>query len=421
MNAPTRQRLDVVLDDASLGGPVQIGTLYRDQHRAHDVISFEYTATYLARHDAIAIDPQLPLLPGPTYPKAEQTLFGVFRDTAPDRWGRLLMDRREAMEADEDARPLRHLSEWDYLTGVSDATRMGALRLRRPDPPKSFIDDRERAAPPATRLRELEAIARALTGHDAERNPAYHHWLSQLVAPGTSLGGARPKATFMGEQNDLWLAKFPSHDDRRDVGAWEYLAWQLSQLAGIQVPEAKLLFFGDRHHTFAARRFDRADGSRRLYASAMTLLGRHDGDGGSYLDLSRAIQTYGDPAGIADDLAELYRRAAFSIVIGNRDDHLRNHGFVRTPGGWRLAPAFDINPNPDKRTHALAINANDPTPSIEHLHATHRLYRLSEQDARAIETAVREAAATWRKLATSLKLGKLAMQQLGAIIDTQRP
>jgi serine/threonine-protein kinase HipA len=183
---------------------------------------------------------------------------------------------------------------------------------------------------------------------------------------------------------------------------------------------ARLLRFGHGHHTFATRRFDRTDGSRRLYDSAMTLLLRNDGDGGSYLDLAQAIQTHGDPDTIAGDLAQLYRRVVFSILIGNRDDHLRNHGFLRTPRGWRLAPAFDVNPNPDKHEHALAIDAADPRPSVQRLHATHRYYRLTTDAACDIERDVRKRVADWHTVARELKLGRAAQDQLAAIIDAAR-
>lgn len=420
MNTRARETLEVVLDDATLGPMTVVGSLRRDRRGSAEVVSFEYRSDYLGTHHAVTIDPQLPLLPGPSYPVRGQHLFGVFRDAAPDRWGRMLMERREALEASEAARRIRHLSEWDFLTGVSDFTRMGALRLRDPMQPQAFVDDRELGAPPASRLRELQAIARALSRDDAERQPGYAKWLTQLVAPGTSLGGARPKATFTSEDGTLWLAKFPAHDDRRDVGAWQFLAWRLAHDANITLPDARLLRFGRGHHTFATRRFDRTDSSRRLYASATTLLMRDDGDTSSYPDLAQAIQTHGDPTCIADDLAQLYRRAVFSILIGNRDDHLRNHGFLRTPHGWRLAPAFDLNPNPDKREHTLAIDAHDPSPSVRNLHATHRYYRLSANGATAIEQEVRECVARWRAVAEVLKLGRLAQSQLAAIIDATR-
>lgn len=417
MSTRASEMLDVVLGDATLGPTAVVGSLRCERRGSTDVVSFEYGGDYLGTKRAIAIDPQLPLLPGPSYPARRQLLFGVFRDAAPDRWGRMLMERREALEASEAGRRMRRLSEWDFLTGVNDFTRMGALRLRDPAQPQTFVDNRELGAPPAARLRELQAIARGLSRDDAEQQPDYAKWLKQLIAPGTSLGGARPKATFTAEGGALWLAKFPAHDDRRDVGAWECLAWRLAHAANIALPDSRLLRFGRGHHTFATRRFDRTKGSRRLYASAMTLLMRDDGESGSYLDLAQAIQTHGDPAGIADDLAQLYRRIVFSILIGNRDDHLRNHGFLRTPHGWRLAPAFDLNPNPDKREHALAIDAHDPSPSVRHLHATHRYYRLSADAATAIEQQVREHVMHWRDVAEELKLGRLAQSQLDTIID----
>lgn len=420
MSTRTRKILDVVLDDVSLGPTTTIGTLQCDKRGTSEVISFEYHPDYLTSRHAVAIDPQLPLFPGSSYPAQGQDLFGIFRDTAPDRWGRTLMERREALEAHDSGRKVQRLGEWEFLAGVSDFTRMGALRLCHVEPPHTFVDDRERSAPPAARLRELEAMARELSRDDAEQRPGYARWLTQLIAPGTSLGGARPKATFADENGALWLAKFPAHQDRRDVGAWEYLAWQLAHKAGIDMPEARLLRFGKGYRTFATRRFDRTKASRRLYASAMTLLTRNDGDGGSYLDLAQAIQTHGDPAHIATDLAQLYRRAAFNILIGNRDDHLRNHGFLRTSKGWRLAPAFDINPNPDKQQHALAIDTDDPRPIVHILRGTHRLYRLNAQQATDIEDEVREVVSRWQEVADVLKLPRLAQGQLAAIIDATR-
>lgn len=412
----TTERLEVVLDDVTLGPAVAVGVLQREHRGSAEATSFAYDRDYLAQRHGVAIDPELHLVPGHSYPARSHALFGVFRDTAPDRWGRMLMERREAIEAREAGRWVRHLTEWDFLVGVSDLTRMGALRLRRTEPPHAFVDDRERSAPPATRLRELEAIARALSRDDAEDRPEHAQWLAQLLAPGTSLGGARPKASFSAEDGSLWLAKFPAHDDRRDIGAWEYLAWQLARDAGIVVPDAKLLRFGRGYRTFAVQRFDRVDGSRRLYASARTLLGFNDGDGGSYLDIAQAIQTHGDPATLAHDLAQLYRRVAFSILIGNRDDHLRNHGFLRTPDGWRMAPAFDINPNPDKHEHALAIDAHDPSPRLANLRATHAFYRLSTAQAKTIEAEARDAITHWPAIATELKLPRTARDQLAALI-----
>ena len=416
----SREQLEVVLEDTTLGPLIQVGMLSCDRRGAHEAISFSYSTDWLATKWAFAIDPELPLGPGSFYPGAGRSLFGVFRDTAPDRWGRVLMERREAMEAQEVDRKVRRLTDWDFLTGVSDITRMGALRLREPDGDRRYVDPRARGAPPATRLRELEAIARELGKEGVEERPEYVQWLRQLLAPGTSLGGARPKATFSTEGGDLWLAKFPAQDDRRDVGAWEHLAYSLAGAAGVDMPPAKLYRFGSEYRTFAVRRFDRDQSTRRLYASAMTLLGLNDGAEGSYLDIAQTIQNMGDPAGIAADLEQLYRRILFSILIGNRDDHLRNHGFLRSPGGWRLAPAFDINPNPDKAMHTLAIDEADPRPSVRNLRATAPYYRLQPGQANQIEMQVRNAVVNWRTHARALGLTGAALSQLEGVIDETR-
>lgn len=410
------ERFDIVLDDQTLGPRTRVGTLYREASRAGEVISFAYDDAYLALPWSLEIDPELPLHRGRIH-RGEGGLFGVLGDTAPDRWGRVLIERREVLEARQDGRRRRRMSEWDFLVGVSDEARIGALRLRESEPPYGYVDGREHSVPPFARLRELEDIARKLSHDDAEDRPEYASWLARLIAPGTSLGGARPKATFRGQDGELWLAKFPSHDDRRDVGAWEYFAHQLASAAGIQMPEARLLDFRRRYHTYAAKRFDRQSGSRRLYASAMSLLCLSDGAQASYLDIAEVIQLRGDPQVIADDLAQLYRRIVFSILIANRDDHLRNHGFLRAPGGWRLSPAFDINPNPDKLEHAMAIDDADPTPSVANLRASHRFYRLTDAGAADIEASVRAAVRDWPSHARKLGLSKSDQRQLADIID----
>lgn len=412
------ERLDVVLDDDSLGPTTKVGTLLREHGRSGEVISFEYDDDYLALAWSLEIDPELPLHRGRHHPARSRDLFGAFRDTAPDRWGRVLLERREALEAKQQERRRRRLTEWDFLLGVSDQTRLGALRLREVGPAARYVDNSEHSVPPIARLRELEAIARELSRDGGEDRPEYAKWLAQLIAPGTSLGGARPKASFRDEDGQLWLAKFPAHDDRRDIGAWERLASQLAIAAGVHMPESRLLDFASGYRTYAVRRFDREHGSRRLYASAMTLLRRSDGDGdGSYLDIAEVIQQYGDPECIESDLAQLYRRVVFSILLANRDDHLRNHGFLRTSGGWRLSPAFDVNPNPDKHDHALAIDEADPTPSVSNLHATHGYYRLSDAEASRIESDVRAAVREWRRVARAIEISGLEQRLLADIIE----
>lgn len=413
------ERLEVWLADASLGPEQRVGFLMRTSGRSGEVVRFEYDASWLASRQAFAIDPEIPLTPGAHFAAPGRVLHGVFRDTAPDRWGRVLMERREAALARSEARVPCRLSDWDFLLGVNDASRMGALRFRDAQASR-WLDDREPGVPPATRLRELEAIARRIDQPGAEDLPEYETWLRMLVVPGTSLGGARPKASFADEHGELWLAKFPANEDRYDVGAWEFLTHQVAQRAGVDVAEAKLLRFSPAHRTVCVKRFDRVAGSRRLYASAMTLLGRNDGDAGSYLEIAQVLQRQGDPARIDADLRQLYRRIVLSILVGNRDDHFRNHGFLRMAQGWSLSPAFDLNPNPDKREHALAIDDTHAVPEVGVLRKTARFYRLSDAAAVQIETEVRQAVADWKSVAAGLDLPGSEMDVLGRIIDPTR-
>jgi serine/threonine-protein kinase HipA len=413
--------VEVWLSDSQLGPERRVGSLRRSVARGSEVVRFAYAPDWTAstHRQAFAIDPDLPLGPGDYFTGPPRILPGIFRDTAPDRWGRVLMERREAVEARSAGRPPKRLGEWDFLLGVSDAARLGALRLR--DPLRgTWLDDREPGAPPAARLRELEAAARAFDAPGAEQRTGYADWLQQLVVPGSSLGGARPKASFVDEDGALWLAKFPAHDDRRDVGVWEHLAWQLAVRAGIDVPDARSLRFAGPHHSFCVRRFDRVDGGRRLFASAMTLVGRDDGDPASYLDIAQALQQHGDATHLHRDLHQLYRRIVFAILVGNRDDHLRNHGFLREPSGWVLSPAFDVNPNPDKDVHVLALDADDPTPDTRILLAHCEFFRLSKATAATVVQEVREAVRQWPRLAAELGAKAQERSLMTAVIDADR-
>jgi serine/threonine-protein kinase HipA len=413
--------LEVWLDDATLAAePRRVGVLSRATARGREVVRFRYTEDWLRnRSSAFDLDPELPLTPGDFFARAGASLHGVFRDSAPDRWGRVLMERREADHARREARAPRALTEWDFLAGVNDDARMGALRLQERRSSR-WIDDRAPGVPPAARLRELEAAARAVEGDGAAGSAELSEWLRLLVVPGSSLGGARPKASFRDADGSLWLAKFPARDDRRDVGAWEFLAHELARAAGVDVSEARLERFAGRHHTYCSRRFDRAGASRRMYASAMTLLQRDDGDAASYLELAETLQMQGDAEHVGADLQQLYRRVAFAILVGNRDDHLRNHGFLRGMTGWRLAPAFDVNPDPDRTDHALAIDEHDTRPTIETLRSTARFYRLGEARARTIESEIRAAVRRWRAVATSIGLVASEIEALAAVIDVAR-
>jgi serine/threonine-protein kinase HipA len=395
-----RDRVAIHLDASELGPERKVGTLSRESAGSRSVISFAYEPGWLSDPAGFAIDPSLPLFEGDQYPPA---LPGVFTDSAPDRWGRTLLERREGWAARTEGRPRRHLDEWDFLVGVNDLVRMGALRVAR-DSDGAFVDDEPLSVPPLTRLRELEQLAREVeegprASSDEER------WIAMLLAPGSSLGGARPKANFHDDDGEApWIAKFPSREDRHDVGAWEYVVSRLAVTAGIDVPEARLLALGSAYRTFCVRRFDREGEDRRLYASAMTLVGGRDHGEASYLDLARAIAEFADPDAIADDLRQLFRRVAFNVLSGDRDDHLRNHGFLRTVGGWRLAPAFDVNPAPEMREHSLALDASVHAPDLDLVRETAPHYRLKAAEADEIVAEVRDAVAGWRAEAEAVAL-----------------
>ena len=274
---------------------------------------------------------------------------------------------------------------------------MGALRLAPPGS-EGYVAGDALPIPPVARLRELEHWARELEVGLSDEMSEEDRWVAMLVAPGSSLGGARPKASFV-DGDDLWIAKFPSGEDRHDVGAWEYVLALLAEGTGIEVPETKLMPLGAAHRTFCAKRFDRRGAERRLYASAMTLAGRRDNENASYLDIARAIVERGDPEAIAVDLEQLFKRLVFNLLTGNRDDHLRNHGFLRTAGGWRLAPAFDVNPSPARQEHSLAIDGAVRVPDLELARSTARHYRLSKKRAEELIAAMSEAVGRWPELA----------------------
>ena len=415
--------LDVWIDDESLGGSARVGRLSKTASRTGDTIAFEYDPGWLASTGPVIgfpLDHELFLGAGPQYARAGAgKLPGVFQDCSPDRWGKRLMDRREAIEAREQGRSVRNLREWDYLTGVNDEARMGALRLVDPEHGR-YVDDRTLGAPPVTELRRLEAISAEVERGDADLSDQMVAWIKQIVAPGATLGGARPKASFRDPGGQLWLAKFPSSDDRTNVGLWEFLAWQLSVAAGIDMPAARLERFSDRGHTFAVQRFDRTSASRRMFSSAMTRLDVTESEGCSYLDLVQVIETSGTSTHIAGELEQMFRRVLFNILIGNRDDHLRNHGFLRTGDGWLLSPAFDVNPNPDKDHHVLAINEYDPTPDSRLLLDTADYYRLSSEATRAVTEQVRTAVRGWERAARALGAHSAEIALMQAVIDPER-
>ncbi|MBV8605830.1 MAG: type II toxin-antitoxin system HipA family toxin [Pelomonas sp.] len=385
--------------DCDLGPACRVGSLVHDRGQ----VRFHYDRAWLSSAWAFALDPDLSLDEHPFFPKPELGNFGIFLDSSPDRWGQTLMRRREALQAKDDGRPPRTLYAWDFLIGVQDLTRQGALRFRLAGS-QAFLDNEAMAAPPVTSLRELEAVAIALSQRRIDDLDALRRWLAVLVAPGASLGGARPKANFTDEHGSRWIAKFPARDDDRDIGAWEYVAHELAARARVDVPAARLVRLNSDFHTFCVQRFDRIGGARRFYASAMTLLRKEQSEGTSYLELAQFIRGHGDAEHADVDLEQLFRRVAFNVAIGNRDDHLRNHGFVLGKTGWRLAAAFDVNPNVDKGEHVLNIDDTDNRPSLATVLGTCEFYGLRRARAAGIVEEVASAVDAWETLARGQRI-----------------
>jgi serine/threonine-protein kinase HipA len=409
------------LDAPELHEPCRVGMLHRPVARTDAPASFEYDPDWLQGGKAFMLDPRLELWRGEQHPPVDAPAFGVFMDSAPDRWGRVLMERREAAAADKEGRQMRVLQEVDFLLGVHDEARMGGLRFRSGDG-GPFVDHGANAAPPVTSLRELAAISRKVEEPGIEKLPEYERWLAMLVAPGSSLGGARPKANFRELDASLWIAKFPAKDDRYDVGAWEFVVHTLAERAGIDVSPARLENLSPDYRTFCARRFDRVRSGegegRRMYASAMTLLERRDGqDGASYLDLAQFIEDRGARNHVAKDLAQLFRRLLFNVLAGNRDDHLRNHGFIREESGWRLSPAFDVNPSTAKLEHALTLDGKSAAPDVKRAMTTAEFYRLGAVQARSILQEVQAVLGTWRNVAQQHGLSGPELQRMASIIQ----
>lgn len=402
----------VHLDAPDLGPTQEVGRLRHVRAGQPAVVAFSYRDAWLASNEAFSIDPALGLFGGDQY-APDGAMAGVFTDAAPDRWGRTLLQRRETVAARRANRQPRRLDDWDYLIGVNDHARIGALRFADPQTGQ-FLEAGPVAFPPMARLRDLEYWAQEFERRAPRETVEEEQALALLLAPGSSLGGARPKANFSVEDRVLWIAKFPSRDDLHDVGSWEYLLTRVAAEAGITVSETNLLSLGSRHKTFASRRFERDGPTRRLYASAMTLAGKRDGADASYLDVAEAIEQHGDPGSIDAELEQLFRRVVLNVVAANRDDHLRNHGFLRTRRGWRLAPAFDLNPASTKPDHTLALDEANRSPDLSVAIETAPLYRLKESQAQRIVSEVRAALETWRRFAHEIELPDEEVDTLAA-------
>ena len=378
--------------------PQLVGSLFAQRGRTDEIFSFSYDASWLSTHaNMYQLDPDLQLFAGRQYPTSSKSNFGLFLDSSPDRWGRTLMQRRQSIEAKAKAKQYRPLSESDYLLGVHDIARMGALRFKLDQNGPFLAEDSPFATPPWARLRELEYGVSQLEDNPDPAEEA--RWIAQLVAPGSSLGGARPKATVADEQGNLWIAKFPSKKDTNNSGAWEMVVHELASNAGIEVPPAMLQAFSIHGSTFIVQRFDRTKENERIhFASAMALLGKQDGDhDSSYLELAEFITTAS--AQPEKDLHQLWRRIAFNIAVSNTDDHLRNHGFLLTKTGWKLSPAYDLNPSPNSYGLSLAIDEEDHSLDFSLALKQASYFHLSNKEAIAILKEVSDCVCQWRQTA----------------------
>ncbi|MBO9199543.1 MULTISPECIES: type II toxin-antitoxin system HipA family toxin [Niastella] len=408
------QQILVYADWIDLGGIILMGTLQAEQVRGKEVFSFSYTKEWLEKGSALIIDPDLGLYSGPQYSRDDKPNFGLFMDSSPDRWGRVLMERREAFAARQEKGRPKPLMESDFLLGVFDQYRMGGLRFKlKEDGP--FLDANEAmAAPPMTSLRTLEEASLQLEKDDAMEDPSYAKWLNLLISPGSSLGGARPKASVIDPNGELWIAKFPSRKDDRDIGGWETVVNELAIKSGLSVAEGKARRFTQDYHTFLTKRFDRVGNGRIHFASAMTLLGHTDGADGaagvSYLHLAEYIMRYG--AQPNTDLEELWRRIVFNICVSNSDDHLRNHGFLLTPQGWMLSPAFDINPIPLSTGLSLNISEHSNELDLDLAREVGEKFRLDKVKREEIINRVTKTVSHWKEVAGRIGISRGEMISL---------
>jgi len=400
--------------------PVLMGELRAELVRGKEIFSFSYDNDWLRERSSQNLDPQLFLFSGAQYSSDENQNFGVFLDSSPDRWGRMLMKRREAALARSEKRAEMTLRESDFLLGVFDGHRLGALRFKE-NPEGPFLNNNEEyAAPPWTSLKELEQISLRLEEEDAIDDPDYTKWLTMLVNPGSSLGGARPKASVLDKANNLWIAKFPGKADTKDIGGWEMVANELARSAGINVAQSMVRNFSGSHQTYLTKRFDRTDTGERIhFASAMTMLGHKDGDsyreGASYLEIADFLASRG--AGIESDLKELWTRIAFNIMISNTDDHLRNHGFLMVDKGWILSPAFDINPDEGGTGLSLNISLNDNALDLDLALEVIEFFRMDRDSGVKIIERLKESISRWRRVADRYNLPRSEQKRMAKVFD----
>ena len=398
-----------------------IGELSYESLRGSDSYAFQFNDEWLKRYGNLFISADLNNYKGLQYTQLEKDIFGCFSDALPDRWGRTLLNRREQILATEEKRPVRRLSSFDYLLGIDDSSRMGGFRFKK-TPDGDFINSSNTLRiPPLTSIRELIHASREIEKSEEGNKLPDKKWLTQLVQPGSSLGGARPKASVVDTDKVLYVAKFPSRKDDYNAGLWEHFCHLLAKKAGINAASTQVISTSDKYHTLLSRRFDRTDDGRRIhFASAMTLLGLSDGTnastGNGYLDIVDFILQ--NCTEVNKNLQELYRRVAFNICIGNSDDHFRNHGFLLTAKGWTLSPAYDMNPTLNEYQSLLISNSSSKA-DLAILSDACEDYMLPQDVATKIISEVVAAVKGWKALATKLGIANSEMDLFGNTFESR--
>lgn len=398
-----------------------IGELSYESLRGSDSYAFQFNDEWLKRYGNLFISADLNNYKGLQYTQLEKDIFGCFSDALPDRWGRTLLNRREQILATEEKRPVRRLSSFDYLLGIDDSSRMGGFRFKK-TPDGDFINSSNTLRiPPLTSIRELIHASREIEKSEEGNKLPDKKWLTQLVQPGSSLGGARPKASVVDTDKVLYVSKFPSRKDDYNAGLWEHFCHLLAKKAGINAASTQVISTSDKYHTLLSRRFDRTDDGRRIhFASAMTLLGLSDGTnastGNGYLDIVDFILQ--NCTEVNKNLQELYRRVAFNICIGNSDDHFRNHGFLLTAKGWTLSPAYDMNPTLNEYQSLLISNSSSKA-DLAILSDACEDYMLPQDVATKIISEVVAAVKGWKALATKLGIANSEMDLFGNTFESR--
>jgi serine/threonine-protein kinase HipA len=411
------------------GTPHLVGRLWARVRKGRESATFEYDSGWLEYADRFSLEPALTLGPGPFHTPSGKPLFGTIGDSAPDRWGRVLMRRAERRRAERMGETPRTLMEIDYLLMVDDEARQGALRFAR--------HDRMDAGGRATQDAKAEEGGPFLAEHKAARIPplidlprllsAAEHVVGDtdsdedlrlLLAPGSSLGGARPKASVRDRDGHLAIAKFPHKGDEINTVLWEAVALRLAAKAGIPVPDWRIEQVLNKP-VLLLRRFDRVHDQRIPFLSAMSMLGASDNESRSYLEFVDALRRYG--ASPKQDMHALWRRIVFNILISNTDDHLRNHAFLYTgPDGWRLAPAYDLNPVPTDikpRVLTTAIDLDNGSASLDLAMSVVGYFELDKEKAHVISAEVGQAVATWREEAEQLSLTRAEINRMASAFE----